>query len=190
MSKYALVSTVEQVETNIETLYKTLENLPPAADRTAAEADIVQALPRARQWVAVRHGDDWRVGFAKFVGHADIDAEGYSKYRKTRDSTRLDGTKADHAIKQFSGKSYAIGFNAEGPRNHPATDAVRNICRVFGKEANAVAQVYVLDEQMSEADREKVDMLLASLGVANLSTAALEELGTRVIELSGRRETV
>lgn len=166
-----VVTAREEVEAGILALHRALDDFSALPARAAA--DLKQALPRARSWVAVHRGDRWHVGFSKFVGHCQADGSPldpavYARHRKT-----ISGTDSERAIKRFPGTAYPVGWMAEGSTGspqHPAAQAVEKLCRRLGKQPNSRSEVYVLQgEDIPSEDRSKVEIVLAAIEAAKLS---------------------
>jgi hypothetical protein len=178
-----LVASREALVTSIIAFDHLVHNLDAVPNTHGERHDLRQALARARAWVAIWHQNRWMVGFAKWVGYADQTPISYTAFRKIRDERRLDGTAAERKIKSFGGTAYAVGMNATGPRNHPAVQAVIDLCHKHGKAENALAEVFVLageQEGVSDVEQAKIDLLVAAIHAANLSPHALAELLERV----------
>jgi hypothetical protein len=176
------ITSPAEVDAGIVALNAALDGFSALGARPAA--DLRQALPRARSWVAVQKNRKWLVGFSKFVGHqqpngAPLTPALYAKERRT-----ISGTDSERAIKRLGGTSFPVGAmatNATGSPQHPAAQAVEALCRRFGKQPNSLAEVYVLrGQEVPEEEREKLAILVAAAKAAKLSPRAREELIVRV----------
>lgn len=165
-----LVTNPAQVEAGIIGLNGAYANLKTFKKKE--REDLVQALPRARAWIAIQRNGKWRVGFAKYVGYQGQTPPTYAANR-----VNMSGTEAERAIKRLGGTAYPIGPAATASAAHPAIDAVRKLCAEFGKQPNSLAEVFVLaGEEVPEAERGKIDMVLASIKAAGFSKEAFNRL--------------
>lgn len=180
----SVATTPEEVQAGILALDSALAGLSSLPAREAA--DLIQALPRARSWVAVQVNGEWKVGFSKFVGHVQPNGAPLTPALYARQRRNISGTDSERAIKRLAGTAYRVGAGGKGTRNqhHPAVDTVLSTCRRIGKQPNTLAEVYVLQGQdLPESEREKVAMILASIQAAKLSNQAVRNLLERIEEL-------
>jgi hypothetical protein len=161
----------DEVEAGILALNDSLENFSALAAREAA--DLKQALPRARSWVAVHKDGRWSVGFSKFVGHRQANGDPLTPAAYARHRRNISGTDSERAIRRFPGTAYPVGWMADGSTGspqHPAAQAVESLCRRFGKQPNSLSEVYVLQgEDVPAEERSRIDIVLAAVGAAKLS---------------------
>ncbi|MFN3725216.1 MAG: hypothetical protein ACK4SZ_02810 [Allosphingosinicella sp.] len=105
--------------------------------------DVVKLLPRQNLWVALPDADKgFLVAPSKWAGHKDLDLSLYRKHLREPEGSpeRLNGTEADRRIAKLGGADIEVAGS-----NHPAAQAVRQLCGRFGKTVKANARVRVFE---------------------------------------------
>jgi hypothetical protein len=180
-----VATTREEVEAGILALDQSLRNFSALPPREAA--DVKQALPRARSWVAVYRNGQWVVGFSKYVGHRQVNGDPLNPKLYAKHRHDISGTDSERAIKRLPGQAFPVGWMAEGSTGspeHPAAQAVERLCQRFGKQPNSRSEVYVLQgEDVPFEDRSKVAILVAAAKAAELSPKGRAYLLERIAAL-------
>jgi len=176
------VTSPAEVEAGILALDAALKRFNQLPAREAA--DLRQALPRARSWVAVQKNGQWLVGFSKFVGHLQTSGAALTPAAYAAHRRQISGTDSERAIRRLGGTSFPVGSmarNASAAPLHPAAQAVQTLCRGFGKQPNSLAEVYVLrGHEIPEEERDKLAILIAAVEAAKLTRKGRQELVARI----------
>ena len=174
MPTHKLVETRDELRANV------LEFSKGAAALAASGSSVADAIgtgcSHAVEWVAFQ--DDaggWQAAFCKRVGYLGLTDASYDRYRKTH----LTGTDTKRRVEKLGGTYYGVGADAGLPGKHPAVDAVKSMCAVFGKAPKRTAKVRVFTADERPAT---MDVLVAAIRAAGLSEAELKRLFVEVKE--------
>ena len=148
------VSNRNELSRSVSSYVEELANLDDFSAEVGRE--VVRLMPRQNLWVAVV-GEDGRfyVAPSKYAAHWGVDLKSYLKhlYEPEGSSERIDGTEADRRISDLGGSEIAVRDST-----HPAAEAVRELCRKFGKAPKRGASVRVFEDsglETAEEQREK-----------------------------------
>lgn len=139
--------------------------------------DMLRTLSMARAWFAVQRSGKWFLAPAKFAGFVGMTPEAYAEQR-----IGISGTKADQALKRFSGDNPVS-------QDHPAFLALLALADRFGCKPNSLAYVNVLHQEAETEQEAPLPILVASAIdavvalAANLPVEGMKALKRRVAAL-------
>jgi|SRR5579863_5502090 len=172
MPKPTLVQTKKDLRDNTFTF---AAGVPALVKQVSPVTDaIANGCSHAVEWVAFQDdAGEWKVGFCKYVGYNGLT---YALYDKLRQSD-LTGTDTKRRVEKLGGTYYGVGADAGIPSNHPAVDAVKAVCALFGKTPKRTAKVRVFTRAQRSA---AMNILSAAIRAADLKAEELEELFSEV----------
>lgn len=172
MKQPALVNTKQELKYNTHSF---ADQIPILATQNSAERDaIANGCSHAVEWVGFENDDGgWDTAFCKFAGYNGLTFTSYDKLRQTN----LTGTDTKRRVEKLGGTYYGVGADAGIPSNHPAVDAVKAVCAMFGKSPKRTAKVRVFTRDERSA---AMNILAAAIRAADLKPAELEALFAEV----------
>lgn len=167
MPKPKLVDTKAELRTNTVAFAQTAPALA-ASGGTVSDA-IGNGCSHAVEWVAFKEGDQWLVAFCKYVGYNNLTFPLYDQLRQTH----LTGTDTKRRVEKFGGTYYGVGRDAGISSNHPAVEAVKQVCALFGKTPKRTAKVRVYEQDSRPAT---MDVVLAAIRAADFTKDEIKTL--------------
>lgn len=147
-----------------------------AAKASSASQAIANGCSHAVEWVAFPDEiGEWKVAFSKYAGYSGLTFDRYAALYRTH----LTGTDTKRRVEKLGGTYFGVGADANVPSNHPAVDAVKAMCSLFGKTPKRTAKVRVFPAAVRPA---AMDILVAAIRAANLSA---EEVKRLFVEVQG-----
>lgn len=168
MKKPALIDTRSDLQANVVKFAQQITAL--ASKSSSASQAIGNGCSHAVEWVAFSNEEaGWYTAFSKYAGYNGLTFQLYDQLRQTQ----LSGTETKRRIEKLGGVVYGVGADAGIPGNHPAVDAVKSMCALFGKAPKRTARVRVFPAEQRPI---ALTILNAAIRAANLTKDELETL--------------
>lgn len=167
-----LVETKVQLRNNVLAFNADAKAL--AGKKSAAAKALANGCSHAVEWVAFEEKPgSYVVAFSKYAGYNGLTPLVYDQLRQTH----LTGTDTKRRVEKLGGTYYPVGADAGPMSKHPAVEAVKAVCAMFGKTPKRTAKVRVFTAE----DRPvALDILVAAIRAANLKDPDLDALFAEV----------